>query len=78
MEAAKKATWVIPENTYQGLIYTLLPFSKFAIHSFLADLILKSKNYNSEINIKTNISNFSNGIYILKLNNEFITKIIKQ
>ena len=44
----------------------------------LGGKLLKSKNYNSEINIKTNISNFSNGIYILKLNNEFITKIIKQ
>jgi len=44
----------------------------------LSGKLLKSKNYNSEINIKTNISNFSNGIYILKLNNEFITKIIKQ
>jgi len=41
MQPTKKATWVIPENTHQGLIYTLLPFSKFAIHSFLADLILK-------------------------------------
>jgi choice-of-anchor B domain-containing protein len=44
----------------------------------LGGKLLKSKNYNSKINIKTNISNFSNGIYILKLNNEFITKIIKQ
>jgi choice-of-anchor B domain-containing protein len=44
----------------------------------LSGKLLRSKKYNSEINIKTNISNFSNGIYILKLNNEFVTKIIKQ
>mgnify|MGYP001169214192 FL=1 len=53
------------------------PVNNIKIYDLSGKLLI-FKNYNSKINIKTNISNFSNGIYILKLNNEFITKIIKQ
>ena len=66
-----------PTNNTIHINAILFPVKNIKIYD-LGGKLLKSKNYNSEINIKTNISNFSNGIYILKLNNEFITKIIKQ
>ncbi len=53
------------------------PISDIKIFDLSGKLLLSNK-YNSIINTKVNISNFSNGIYILKLNNEFTTKIIKQ
>mgnify|MGYP006076637437 FL=1 len=66
-----------PTNNVIHINAIQFPVKNIKIYD-LGGKLLKSKNYNSEINIKTNISNFSNGIYILKLNNEFITKIIKQ
>ena len=66
-----------PTNNIIHINAMQFPVKNIKIYD-LGGKLLKSKNYNSEINIKTNISNFSNGIYILKLNNEFITKIIKQ
>ena len=66
-----------PTNNVIHINAIQFPIKNIKIYD-LGGKLLKSKNYNSEINIKTNISNFSNGIYILKLNNEFITKIIKQ
>ena len=66
-----------PTNNIIHINAIQFPIKNIKIYD-LSGKLLKSKNYNSEINIKTNISNFSNGIYILKLNNEFITKIIKQ
>jgi len=66
-----------PTNNLIHINAIQFPVKNIKIYD-LGGKLLKSKNYNSEINIKTNISNFSNGIYILKLNNEFITKIIKQ
>ena len=65
-----------PTNNVIHINAIQFPVKNIKIYD-LGGKLLKSKNYNSEINIKTNISNFSNGIYILKLNNEFITKIIK-
>jgi len=66
-----------PTNNVIHINAIQFPIKNIKIYD-LGGKLLKSKSYNSEINIKTNISNFSNGIYILKLNNEFITKIIKQ
>jgi len=66
-----------PTNNTIHINAIQFPIKNIKIYD-LSGKLLKSKNYNSEINIKTNISNISNGIYILKLNNEFITKIIKQ
>ena len=66
-----------PTNNVIHINAIQFPVKNIKIYD-LGGKLLKSKNYNSKINIKTNISNFSNGIYILKLNNEFITKIIKQ
>jgi len=66
-----------PTNNVIHINAIQFPVKNIKIYD-LGGKLLKSKNYNSEINIKTNISNFSNGIYILKLNNEFLTKIIKQ
>jgi choice-of-anchor B domain-containing protein len=66
-----------PTNNIIHINAMQFPVKNIKIYD-LGGKLLKSKNYNSKINIKTNISNFSNGIYILKLNNEFITKIIKQ
>lgn len=66
-----------PTNNVIHINAIQFPVNNIKIYD-LSGKLLKSKNYNSKINIKTNISNFSNGIYILKLNNEFITKIIKQ
>ena len=66
-----------PTNNIIHINAIQFPIKNIKIYD-LSGKLLKSKNYNSEINIKTNISNISNGIYILKLNNEFITKIIKQ
>ena len=53
------------------------PISDIKIYDLSGKLLLSNK-YNSLINTTVNISNYSNGIYILKLNNEFTTKIIKQ
>ena len=53
------------------------PISEIKIYDLSGKLLLSNK-YNSLINTTVNISNYSNGIYILKLNNEFTTKIIKQ
>ena len=53
------------------------PISDIKIYDLSGKLLLSNK-YNSVINTTVNISNYSNGIYILKLNNEFVTKIIKQ
>ncbi|MFT5249454.1 MAG: choice-of-anchor B domain-containing protein [bacterium] len=53
------------------------PISDIKIYDLSGKLLLSNK-YNSLINTTVNISNYSNGIYILKLNNQFTTKIIKQ
>ena len=66
-----------PTNNTIHINATGFPVNNIKIYDLSGKLLI-FKNYNSKINIKTNISNFSNGIYILKLNNEFITKIIKQ
>ncbi len=66
-----------PTNNTIHINATGFPINNIKIYDLSGKLLI-FKNYNSKINIKTNISNFSNGIYILKLNNEFITKIIKQ
>ena len=66
-----------PTNNVIHINAIQFPVNNIKIYDLSGKLLI-FKNYNSKINIKTNISNFSNGIYILKLNNEFITKIIKQ
>ena len=68
-----------PNPTTNTIYINSIHFPIRAIKIYdLSGKLLLSKKYNSEINININISNFSDGIYILKLNNEFITKIIKQ
>jgi choice-of-anchor B domain-containing protein len=53
------------------------PISDIKIYD-LSGKLVHSNEFISELNINLDISNFSNGIYILKLNNQFTTKIIKQ
>jgi choice-of-anchor B domain-containing protein len=53
------------------------PISDIKIYDLSGKLVY-SNEFISELNINLDISNFSNGIYILKLNNQFTTKIIKQ
>ena len=54
-----------------------LPISDIKIYDLSGKLLL-SNSYKSEININLNISNYSKGVYILKLNNQFISKVIKE
>jgi len=68
-----------PNPTTNTIYINSIHFPIKAIKIYdLSGKLLLSKKYNSEINININISNFSDGIYILKLNNQFVTKIIKQ
>ena len=66
-----------PASSYIEINSLQQPISDIKIYDLSGKLLL-SKHYNSKTDITINISNYSKGVYILKLNSHFIQKIIKE
>lgn len=66
-----------PTSNYIEINSLQQPISDIKIYDLSGKLLL-SNPYKSKINIDVDITNFSKGVYILKLNNQFATKIIKE
>jgi len=65
-----------PSTNYVEINSLETPISRIQIFDISGKLIF-ANNYSSEINIKLNISSLTNGIYLLKINDQFIKKLIK-
>ena len=65
-----------PSTNYIELSSVNTPISEIAVYDLSGKLLISNK-YSSEININLNIFNLTNGIYFLKINNQFTKKLIK-
>ena len=66
-----------PTSNYIEINAKQQPISDIKIYDLSGKLLI-SNSYKSIFNVNVDISNFSKGIYILKLNNQFVSKIIKK
>ena len=65
-----------PSTNYIELSSVNTPISEITVYDLSGKLLISNK-YNSEININLNISSLTNGIYLLKINNQFTKKLMK-
>ncbi len=65
-----------PSTNYVEISSPETPIFDIQVYDLSGKLII-SNNYNSETAINLNISNLSNGIYLLKINNQVTKKLIK-
>lgn len=65
-----------PSKEYIEINSILIPISEVKIYA-LSGKLLYSSSYKSAIEININTSILSSGVYLLKINNQFVTKIIK-
>ncbi len=65
-----------PSTNYVEISSPETPISEIQVYDLSGKLVISNK-YNSEANINLNISSISNGIYLLKINNQVTKKLIK-
>jgi choice-of-anchor B domain-containing protein len=65
-----------PSTNYVEISSPETPISEIQVYDLSGKLVISNK-YNSEVNINLNISSISNGIYLLKINNQVTKKLIK-
>lgn len=65
-----------PSTNYVEISSPETPISEIQVFDLGGKLIL-SNNYDSKIEVNLNITSLTNGIYLLKINNQFTKKLIK-